>query len=267
MVKRNMKKILSVLLVAICLFGLTACSGEEKELSTSNQEAVESISAFLLQSVYPSLDADTIQQITQEGAEGVEYIFSQQAGVYVEGNGFMSSFDSWTRTVEEAGALQSVGDYTTKYSTKGDTIIVDVDLQFEKRGAVAEFIYDTDLNKTLTSVAFNINYTLGEKMKKAGLNTLIGMGTVFVVLILLSLLIGCFGLFSKTSNKKSAPKTVVATAPAAPAVVETVEEDDSELVAVISAAIAQYEAANGGSADGYVVRSIVRRSNNKWKKN
>ena len=32
-----------------------------------------------------------------------------------------------------------------------------------------------------------------ENMEKAGLNTLLGMGTVFVVLILISLIIGCFG--------------------------------------------------------------------------
>ena len=46
---------------------------------------------------------------------------------------------------------------------------------------------------------------------------------------------------------------------------ETVEEeelsDDTELVAVIAAAIAAYE---GTSADGFQVRSIKRANTNKW---
>ena len=61
-----------------------------------------------------------------------------------------------------------------------------------------------------------------------------------------------------------------AAAPAAPApaavaapVVEEASNDD-ELAAVISAAIAAYEAEAGGSTDGFVVRSIKRRPSNKW---
>ena len=42
-----------------------------------------------------------------------------------------------------------------------------------------------------------------------------------------------------------------------PPVVEELT-DDTELVAVIMAAISAYESANGGSADGFVVRSIRR---------
>ena len=38
-------------------------------------------------------------------------------------------------------------------------------------------------------------YSLGEKMSKAGMNTLMGMGTVFAVLILISLVISCFKIF------------------------------------------------------------------------
>ena len=51
-------------------------------------------------------------------------------------------------------------------------------------------------------------------------------------------------------------------APVAAPVVEDVS-DDTELVAVISAAIA---AAEGTSTDGFVVRSIKRRTSNKWNK-
>ena len=58
----------------------------------------------------------------------------------------------------------------------------------------------------------------------------------------------------------SAPKA--APAPTVAAAVEEAEEmDDTELVAVIAAAIA---AAEGTTTDGFVVRSIKRRKSNKW---
>ena len=60
-------------------------------------------------------------------------------------------------------------------------------------------------------------------------------------------------------------QNAAAPAPAAVAapVVEEASNDD-ELAAVISAAIAAYEAEAGGSTDGFVVRSIKRRPSNKW---
>ena len=62
----------------------------------------------------------------------------------------------------------------------------------------------------------------------------------------------------------SAPKAAAPAPKAAPAapVVEAAAADDSELIAVIAAAIA---AAEGTSTDGFIVRSIKRRKSNKWR--
>ena len=107
-------------------------------------------------------------------------------------------------------------------------------------------------------------------MKNAALNTLMGIGTVFVILAMLIFLISLFkyipALEEKFKNKGKAESTqAAAPAPAAVAapVVEEASNDD-ELAAVISAAIAAYEAEAGGSTDGFVVRSIKRRPSNKW---
>lgn len=104
-------------------------------------------------------------------------------------------------------------------------------------------------------------------MVKAGLNTLVGMGTVFVVLILISAIISCFKLISKvqggSSAKAEAKKTEVSTgidnAVAQIAAKEEVVDvnNNLELVAVIAAAIAASQGA--ASTDGLVVRSIIRR--------
>ncbi|MBR6302761.1 MAG: OadG family protein [Lachnospiraceae bacterium] len=104
-------------------------------------------------------------------------------------------------------------------------------------------------------------------MSKAGLNTLLGMGTVFIVLILISLLISVFGVIPKIQKAQAEKKKAAKEAKSANEVgIENAvnqiiasesAEDDTELVAVIAAAIAAYE--GSGSTDGYVVRSIRRR--------
>ena len=120
-------------------------------------------------------------------------------------------------------------------------------------------VIDEDYN--LTSATTNVTYTFGEQMTKAGLNTLMGMGTVFVVLILIALLISAFNLIPKVqaifAKKEKKAETAVNNAVAQIVENEAVqEEDDLELIAVIAAAIAASEGA--ASTDGYVVRSIRR---------
>ena len=97
---------------------------------------------------------------------------------------------------------------------------------------------------------------MDEILTKAGLNTLLGMGTVFTVLIFISIIISLFGFIPRIEAAfKKQPETL-----AAPEILP--ETDDLELIAVISAAVAAYE---GTSTDGFVVRSIRRRPSNKWK--
>ena len=114
----------------------------------------------------------------------------------------------------------------------------------------------------VTGISVDPIYTLGEKMEKAGLNTVISMAVVFAVLILISLLISCFKIFPYLEKKKAAKvagqapqqEETPAAAPApAPVAAQT---DDTELIAVIAAAIA---ASTGTSTSDFVVRSINRR--------
>ena len=98
-----------------------------------------------------------------------------------------------------------------------------------------------------------------EKMADAAGNTLMGMGTVFLVLIFISLLISCFKFVPQIMDKLSKKSSVVEKPEVVEEISETVtanEEDDSELIAVIAAAIAASEQT---STDSFVVRSIRRR--------
>ena len=86
-----------------------------------------------------------------------------------------------------------------------------------------------------------------------------GMGTVFLVLIFISLLISCFKFVPQIMDKLSKKSSVVEKPEVVEEISETVtanEEDDSELIAVIAAAIAASEQT---STDSFVVRSIRRR--------
>ena len=134
--------------------------------------------------------------------------------------------------------------------------------QFSKRDAALEFTFDENLK--LDAFTVGAHYETGEILKKAGLNTLLVMGTVFVVLIFMSFIISLLkyipALFDRSSKKESKAATPAAPAPAEPVFSEP-EADDSELIAVIAAAIA---AAEGTGTDGFVVRSIKRRKSNKW---
>lgn len=104
-------------------------------------------------------------------------------------------------------------------------------------------------------------------MAQAGLNTILGIGIVFIVLLLISFIISCFKIINKLVTGKQSLAPVPTTAPA-PAVIEEEEEvvDDLEIVAVIMAAIEAYEEEMGGyvPADGLVVRSIKKVNKQRW---
>lgn len=101
-------------------------------------------------------------------------------------------------------------------------------------------------------------------METALLNTALGMGTVFAVLIFISFVISLLGLIPKLMNRK---KEVNATPAVKPAVVAPVKEasntvDDSELIAVIAAAVATTMSETTGQVvapDGLIIRSIKKR--------
>ena len=103
----------------------------------------------------------------------------------------------------------------------------------------------------------------GEIMRLAGLNTLLGMGTVFVVLLFISFIISLFKYIAPKAKAKTAPATAApAPAPvqAAPEEEEEYEEDEQDiLVAVITAALHATLSARGEDPEGFVVRSIRRK--------
>ena len=265
-----MKKIKLVLCLAACLFALNGCSilAETKPVDSETAENLENIAYSLVTQVFvQTQDKQFADYLTSMSAEEYELQF-ENMGIYVEGAAIKSGVDSWITATEELGNITNVTETSSEYNTKGDGIVVTVTVVGDKlnsegasKEAEVEFVFEDNYYKTINSCATNVSLTFGEKMKNAGLNTLIGMGTVFAVLVLLCLIISCFNIFPKLEAKKKAKKSNdVAVAPIAQIIEKEEMSDDSELVAVITAAIHAYESSSAvGTTDDFVVRSIKRR--------
>lgn len=236
-----MKKSLAIIGMLACMFGLVACGSEstgvEKPLCTPEEAA--SIGVQTVDNMDFIVRSDMIEQYS---SEEVSY------------NGLIS----WQNALKEMGEFTEVKDVQSDIGS--DQVVIDVTAGGTLRDSIVEIIVNKD--GAATSISATVQYSVGEMMEKAGLNTLIGMGTVFTVLILICLIISCFGFIPKIQNMFSGKNKKVEKSTAEAAVDNTIaqiiqKEDDQELIAVIAAAIAASEGA--ASTDGYVVRSIRRR--------
>ena len=207
---------------------------------------------------------DTVKSTLVTTAEGLTDAIVQLKDEEIEN--YMSSGDdfttsamqSWQTSKDELGAKKDSNGETT-VTFKDDQYTVTVPLKFEK--ADANFVYVFDSQGTPTSMSVDVQYGMGKTLQRAGLNTLMGIGTVFVMLIMISLIISLFNFipriqaaFSKKGKKEETKNAGIDNAVTQIAAQEEAEADDTELVAVIAAAIAASEGA--ASTDGFVVRSI-----------
>ncbi len=251
---RKIKKVLLALGMAAGLAALSACSApaenETKPLDLTLSSTISMTSEAVIQQVASATEADVDELIA--ASEEADSAFATEA------------FTTWKNVMSDTGSFVKME--SADVSLVDDEYVCEMVIQFENRLADCSIYYDKNTSAP-TSISISPRYTTGERLAKAGMNTLIGMGTVFIVLIFISLLISCFKFINqweKRMTEKNAPAPAPAPVPAAPAVPEEEElTDDLELVAVITAAIA---ASTGASADGLVVRSIRRAPASKWKR-
>lgn len=171
--------------------------------------------------------------------------------------------ESWINNKDLIGKILSIGN--TKVEEVDGGYLASVMLSGERRNAIFNIGFDKNLS-FITQLSVNPVYSLGEKMQKAGLNTIMGMGTVFVVLIFISIIISLFKYIHMYENRlkdKKNDKIIVEEIfkeDIAPIDDTSDLVDDLELVAVITAAI---KASENISTDNLVVRSIKRVNKNR----
>ena len=135
-----------------------------------------------------------------------------------------AAIQSWQSSKKDLGEFKEIISREIERSGEDGYKAV-LTAEYEKRNLTfsltAEEVYENGGSR-LTPTEINISpaYTTGEKLAKAGLNTLMGMGTVFLVLIFISLLIAQFKKINALEKKMKADKAAkeaAARAAAAPA--------------------------------------------------
>lgn len=236
------------MMVLVLALGLTACSKEEVEESTVSADVVEALESMVQSAMI---------NISTMSDEDLQYWMESDDTFAV------SAINAWLDNKEELGGFVEIVSSTADYDKEEGKYTLHSDVAFEQKNAT--IVITVDETGTATYMTVEVQYTLAEEMGQAGLNTIMGIGIVFLVLLFLSFLISLFkyiGVVVEKMTKK--PAASAAPAPKAAAPVATASEelvDDKELVAVIAAAIASYE---NTSTDSFVVRSIRRKPNNKW---
>lgn len=269
-----MKKIIALACMITFIFGFTACGSDkdipahEQEILKYEQEKIESaqkvakdialpyLIGYMEESKLHYFDKYTAEEVTAV----VAYEVANKTGfaLEVEGNAMKSAVISFNSAAEAVGTVTNIGDASAEID--GKTIIVKVPVTGSLKDAEAELIFSNDGFVRLESASLNEKADMSDLMTKAALNTLIGMGTVFIVLILISVIIAAFGIIPKIqaqmANRGKKEETKIESIDNTIAQIVEKEDvtDDLELVAVIAAAIAASEGQT--STDGFVVRSI-----------
>lgn len=235
------KKASSVLTAVICAVSITFSGASlvlaDGEIDDQTKTTIETTAEGLTETIIPLTD-EQIEAYMESGDDFTE-----------------NAMTAWNGAKEELGDMKETGSVEIEYSN--DEYTATVPVTFEKENA--EFIYVFDKNLTPTSLSVDVKYSFATTMKNAALNTVMGLGTVFVILIMLIFLISLFqfipgsGAQEAKAKKKAAEDAAAAPTPATVAAAPVQEADNSELIAVIAAAIA---ASEGTSTDGFVVRSI-----------
>lgn len=239
------KKVTSVCSALACAAVLTVSGGITVLASEEIDENIRSSLTATVEGLTQSIISMADEDISNYLESGDEFT--------------VNAMSSWVSAKEELGDLVEIQE-TTVEMTDGQYVAT---VQADFSGYDAEFVYVFEENGTPVSMSVDVQYPLSVTLERAAMNTLMGLGTVFVMLLFLSFVISLFkfvpGLVEGKKNQ-----TVPAPAPAPVPVAAPIEEpvpDDTELIAVIAAAIA---ASEGTSTDGFVVRSIRKINHKKW---
>lgn len=240
-----------------------------------------------------SLEASTKQYIESLGNLSEEELDRSIAQAEKQKNAIVfNGLTNYKNSLRRLGAFQEVESTTAVKTEDGYEVVVEA--KYELREMKVTLGLDEDL-QNFTEMSFAPHYTTAEEMKDAGGNLIVGMGTVFVVLIFIAWIISLLRYVNLLDQRRkerdktreqerkadAVPKptqvqkkvTPVLVAPAVKEQVQKMGVGGNELQAVIAAALMAYEAERENSTaeaapgfvkgpalqNGLVVRSIRKR--------
>lgn len=301
----KMKKIVFVFSMIAMFCVLTACSSGKEEvdfaytdaniIANTIANADQMQNATSAQRAYWENSDDDSSEIYLTGVQNFDNA-AEECGEFL---GYRSKNDDSLLTIDYSQINDMDEDsFNTWYANlisnvdatvteDGANVTVELKAAYKNRDVIYSFVYEKNPEADYAAELYQQNvlpykvkeivatpdYSFGEKMSKAAANTLMGMGTVFAVLIFISLIIAQFEHLNKLSTKISnwwanrknneeakteeavASPSEASSSPAAPAPVSANPMDDKQLVAVITAAVVAANVSTGGT-DRLVVRSI-----------
>lgn len=274
----KMRFLLSLTTLLICVVMGTVCVQaemipyqQEETTTLSEEDAKTYVDGKINVATIKSHVEEQVNYVAQSGTwtkEELEYaanMTSYQTDLYVN---FAKAVGD-----EPCGEYKSYDGLEIKEVEDADAVDASVVIHFKKKDlkmTVHITCFD-NIKEQVISTEFGLaddgKESFGDKMAEAGSNTIMGMGVVFSVLIFICLIITGFNIIPKITqmienrkagkgaNEERIPNRDV---PVATRNIPVVSEstDDTELIAVIAAAIAASEQV---STDSFVVRSIRRR--------
>lgn len=279
----KMKKIILLFSMIAVLFSLTACSdgqGEVDFIYTDTDIIWSSVAlAFNLQNMddankaYIQAEGEEVYQTALANFESAAEECGAFRGYLSKEDGSAIMIDLTNTEISEEELKQFLSLIDADVEENGENVLVTLKAVYEKRQVEISFVYEGDPSYAYggsntpykpSEITAAPEYTFGEQMGKAGANTLMGMGTVFIVLIFISMIISQFERINRMTTKMNDRKqaksreenaAVWETVPVPPAAGPQNLMDDAQLVAVITAAVMAANGGQGGS-DKLVVRSI-----------
>ena len=264
---------MAVFLVLSCTispFGPELISGHGYNVIAQAAENDEDIDTETLKNYLTQL-ADALSGYTDDQIAQVEAQLQAQVDAdrdNKEAATLLSFVKDWQEISAEMGTVTGHGDFT--YEKTGKSLTTTLELETTGRDAKIVAVYKIyDLSRP-TAVNAELIYTFSETIGTAALNVVIGIVTVFIILIIIALVIYAFNIIPYIQKKLEKKKSNELTDDEADDQITIVsghqkshestafngDADDEELIAVIAAAIS---ASTGLSTDDFVVRSIRRR--------
>ncbi len=255
------KKIICLFAVIAIGLSLAGCGAKTEDYDS---ETLTSAAEFII-SNFTAMTEEDFDSLESASDFQLDYTLLQ-TGLKISAQDFRSLMGSWKSAVKECGAYKSHGDYDIE--VKSGSYVVSTQASFKEKQATLSFTFDKNMSMTALDVSPKL--TMGEILKKAGLNTVLGMGTVFVVLIFLAFLISLLKYIPPLIERRhTKPMDLFDESDEVPPDADFEDDgfshakDDDETAAVIAAAVAAI-AEDEGKSGGYVVRRIKRRETNTW---
>lgn len=247
-----MKKYLPKLIMFILVLSMALGLGSVTAFAYSEEELTQ-----ITEYYFQAWQQTDFQQFIDQGAGLDEAAIAQYTG-WEELKGQIGTYEETVETRVEEVEDTIVVTLIEKYTNGNLQFTITFDKATAEQDA-ASAIMEID-------AALAVADSGAATMAKAAMNTFMGMGIVVLVLIFISLIIGLLkyvpAFFDKKKEEERVEPSQSAPVPVASgaASASTSAGDDTELIAVITAAIMALRAEEDtGVQNGFVVRSIRRR--------